>query len=415
MNFKDEFFIAGRLNKFMRASKNNVMKSVAVISVGVSVMVMIISLSVIKGFKSDIASKIFAVSGDYQIVEVSNSSLLNGKYLNIDSSYTEKLSEKIYIKNISVFAIKPTIIKTNESIKGVVFKGISSDFDFNDIKNYLVQGDLPNVVDTIRKKEILISKKLSDELKITIGDPIELLFIENSLRRDLFRVSGIFNTYLDDIDGAIVFGDIRDIQRINGWDSAKATGFDIFIKPGYDSDFVKTDIYNTIYEENTEYAKEILVDTRERYDSIFSWLEFMDINEIVVNTIMIVVCSFNILAMILIILMQKTSMIGVFKSLGMTNFSIQRIFILNGSFILLKGLFWGTLFGLLLCFIQKQFGVLKLDESSYMLRTVPIYLDWVAIIAINIFTFIVMILVQYLSTMIIIKTPAYISLKYDKR
>ena len=397
-----EYFLARRIATQTGGRKNNVMVRIATLSVAIGIAVMIISLSVIFGFKREIAAKLSGFGSHVQIVNLDG----NVSYETVPISKNQPfLSQIRSVRNFSgmyPYAVTIGIPRGERAMQGVVLKGVDSTYDWSFFRQNLVEGELPDVQSGVRTKDIAVSRSLADLLEVSVGDPLEMLFIQDPPRRDLFRVAGIYDTQFDELDKVMVLTDIRNVQRLNGWDSTQITGFEItttdFPRLEKFTDAVDELVFDTPPAEGNTLR---VINVRERYPMIFDWLDAHNVNAGVIITVMLIVALFNMIAALLIILLERTSMIGVLKALGMGNRSLQKMFVIRSSFIILKGMFWGNLFGVGLCLLQHCTGLVRLDQAGYFLTTVPIFIDWGWWALLNLITFAFIVSLLALPTMII--------------
>ncbi len=397
-----EYFLARRIALLRGGRKNNVMVRIAMLSVTVGMAVMIVSLAVIFGFKHEIAAKLTGFGSHVQIVNRDGNVSYETIPISKEQPVIPLIQELPTCSGIHPFAIKAGILRGEEAMQGVVLKGEGADYDWSFFRKNLSEGSIPTVSDSVRNKDVLISRYLASMLKLHVGDPLEMLFIQNPPRRDRFRVKGIYDTQFDELDKMMVLTDIRNVQRLNGWDSTQITGFEItttdFSKLEKFTDAVDNLVFNTPPAKGNSLR---VINIRERYPMIFDWLDAHNVNAGVIITVMLVVALFNMIAALLIILLERTSMIGILKALGMGNRSLQKMFVIRSSFIILKGMFWGNLLGVALCLLQHYTGLVKLDQTGYFLTTVPIFIDWGWWALLNLITFAFIVSLLALPTMII--------------
>jgi len=396
------YFLARRMAAPVHGHKKNVMVRIATLSVVVGMAVMIVALGVIFGFKRQITSKLTGFGAYVQLVHLDGNSSYETVPISIGQPVVQRIEALDDVSGIYPYAIKAGILRGDEAMQGVVLKGVGPDYDWSFFERYRVEGELPRVADSVRNKEVMISSRLADMMHLKVGDPFEMLFIQNPPRRDRFRVAGIYDTQFDELDKVMILTDIRNVQRLSGWDSTQVTGFEINTR-----DFARLDRF-------TAQIDELVFDTpglddqplravsiRERYPMIFDWLDAHNVNAAVIITVMLLVALFNMVSALLIILLERTPMIGVLKALGMDNRALQKTFVIRSSFILLKGMFWGNLFGVGLCLLQACTGWVRLDQAGYFLTTVPIDLDWGWWLMLNLATFVVLVALLTLPTLII--------------
>lgn len=397
-----EYFLARRMAAPADGRKKNVMVRIATLSVVVGMAVMIVALGVIFGFKRQITSKLTGFGAHIQLVNLDGNSSYETVPISIDQPVVERIARLDDVAGIYPYAIKAGILRGEQAMQGVVLKGVGPDYDWSFFERYRVDGDVPRVGDTARNKDAMISNRLAGMMHLSVGDPFEMLFIQNPPRRDRFRVAGIYDTQFDELDKVMILTDIRNVQRLSGWDSTRVTGFEINTR-----DFGRLDRF-------TEQVDELVFDTpgaeeqglravgiRERYPMIFDWLDAHNVNAAVIITVMLLVALFNMVSALLIILLERTPMIGVLKALGMDNRALQKMFVIRSSFVILKGMLWGNLLGVGLCLLQYYTGWVKLDQAGYFLTTVPVYLDWGWWALLNLVTFVFLVSLLTLPTLII--------------
>ncbi len=380
---------------------------ISIVAVALSVAVMIVATALIRGFKNEISSKVFGFWGHIHITD----SNIAGSLLD---TYPIKRSPELFtaldtiqpieyidfvsplgitelgeykrikrtqggIAHVQQFAIKPGIIKTDETIEGIILKGVGEDFEWNFLEDYLLRGRRLALPDSSMSREILISQQTSERLKVDTSDAFIVHFVQNgNIIRRRFEVVGIYKTGLEEYDRRFALVDIRQIQRILGWDDNQISGLEIFVDNIDDLRPLTEYIYLYILPNNM-YAETI----REKFPAIFEWLELQDINEVVILALMIIVSIINMMTALMILILERTNMIGTLKALGSTNWTIRRIFLYHASYIILLGLFWGNVIGLALCCIQEQFEVIKLSEADYYLSVAPIEVNIWILLSLN--------------------------------
>jgi lipoprotein-releasing system permease protein len=315
--------------------------------------VMILAVAILTGFKQQIREKVVGFGANIQIMNFDSNISFETTPVSDTQNFIPEIKRIPGIKHIQVFATKAGIIRTDEDIQGVVLKGIGKDFDWSYFKSNMVDGSVFTVTDTGRTDKVIISKQIADMLRLKTGDSFAMLFIQDPPRMRKFTISGIYETSLEEFDKMYVFCDIGHIQRLNGWRDDQVSGFEVFI-----NDFGKLDeltaavrdaVGYKIAEEETKFK---VTNIRTRYPQIFDWLNFQDINVIVIILLMLIVAGFNMISGLLILILEKTNMIGVLKSLGTEDITIRRVFLYQAAYLIGKGLFWGNLIGIGLAYIQ---------------------------------------------------------------
>lgn len=372
---------------------------------------MMISVATGIGLQKKIREKIAGFNGHIQITNFdNNNSKITLESVSTKQPFYPEFKSITGIKNIQVYATKAGIIRTPTDFEGVVFKGISSDYNWNFFKDYLVAGKLPNYNGKV-SNEVLISEEISNRLHINLGDDFNILFVKDNPSKApwirVVKVVGIYNSGFQDFDENYVIGDIKHIQKMNKWKADDVGGFEIILN-NFDDIIPKTkEIYQQI--DSTLNCENIV----EKYPAIFEWIGLFDNNIYLIITIMILVAGINMITALLVLILERTQMIGILKALGSQNKSIQKIFLYNAAYIILKGLFWGNLIGLLLLTIQKYAGVITLNPNTYYVNQVPIYMSFGYILLLNIGTLILCLLMLLIPSIIITKINPVKSIKFE--
>jgi len=373
-----ELFIARRLSQGTNRSRN-VMVTLAVITVAVSIAVMILSLAVIRGFREQITAKLTAFGGHIQVVERYSNDTWENAPIRRDSLLETQVAALPLCRSVYPFGLKGGMITAKDGIQGVLLKGVEKNYDWSLFERSLVAGRLPHFDDSVRTKEILISKAVADMLRLDVGSVADMLFISSkqTTSRDRFRVCGIYSTGLDEMDKMMALTDLRNIRHLNAWDEDQITGYEIRAKDFGRIDELEGDVARIVRSRDGYHGQFLTVVTiRERYQYLFDWLATHDVNAAVIITIMLVVSLVNMIAALLIIILERIGQIAVLKTLGMRNGALQKVFIYHCGSIVLRGMLWGNIAGIALCLIQKYTGVITLDQSNYFLSRVPISLGW---------------------------------------
>lgn len=396
-----ELFITQRIAFSKSSSFSGFIVKIAIAAIALSMTVMIITTAIVSGFQNEIRNKIFGFWGHIHITSFDS----NNSYEDINPIsqnqlfYPDTKNTSKDIKHLQVFAHKAGIIKTDNDIEGIVLKGISSDFDWSFFSRYLVSGTTFNVNDTAASKCILLSQSTAKRLQIKVNDDIVMYFVQQPPRIRKFTVCGIYNTNLEEYDEKYALIDIRHIQKLNNWAEGMVGGFEVFLKSEKNLTQISDSIYANI--SNSLYAQNI----REINPNIFEWLELQDMNKTVILTLMLIVAIINMITALLILILERTNMIGILKALGASNWRIRKIFIYNALIIVSIGLLIGNVLGIGLCLIQKHAQIITLPQESYYLTVAPIEINLATIIGLNVFSFItcllMLILPSYLVTRIL--------------
>ncbi len=411
-----EFFIARRLilDKETKKTISRSMLNIAVIGVALSLAVMIISVAIVTGFKFEITNKIVGFGSHIQILNFDSNESYETQPIRKDQEFLGRLRSKPYVVNIQEFATKAGIIKSGTDIQGVVLKGIGSDFDWSFFKNYITKGNIFTVQDSVRTNMVLISRYIASLLKLDVGDEFIMYFIQDPPRMRRFEVSGIYETSLEEFDRTFVLADIKHIQRLNDWDENQVSGFEITVNDFKHLDELTNDVMNTVgfgFEDDGSRLR--VININEKYPQIFDWLNLQDMNVLIILLLMLVVAGVNMVAGLLILILDRTNMIGILKALGAVNVSIRKIFLYQSGFLIIKGLFWGNLIGLSICLIQKYFEILKLDQSSYYLTAVPVNIGFYNLLGLNVVTCFVILVILIIPSVVISRISPVKAIKFN--
>ena len=410
------YFLAQRLIKGRRegTSFSRPINVIAVIGIATGLAVMILAVSILTGFKQQIREKVVGFGSNIQIVNFDSNISFETAPISKEQEFIPKIKKMPGIKHVQVFATKAGIIKTFEEIQGVVLKGVGSDFDWSYFKSNMVDGSAFTVTDTGRTNEVIISKKISDMLRLKTGDSFAMHFVQDPPRSRKFTISGIYETSLEEFDKMYVFCDIGHIKRLNGWEDDKVSGFEIFI-----DDFdrlaemtmaVRDAIGYKISEDETKFK---VTNIREKYPQIFDWLNFQDLNVIIIITLMLIVAGFNMISGLLILILEKTNMIGILKALGSEDVTIRRVFLYQAAYLIGKGLLWGNLIGIGLAMLQLKTGLISLDPTSYYIKYVPVNLELTHILLLNVGTMAAIILMLLVPSKLISRITPVKAIRYD--
>ncbi|MDQ1296298.1 MAG: lipoprotein-releasing system permease protein [Bacteroidota bacterium] len=410
------YFIAQRLIKGRRegTSFSRPINVIAIIGIATGLAVMIIAVAVLTGFKQQIRDKVVGFGSNIQIVNFDSNLSFETTPITEGQEFIPKIKNIRGIKHIQIFATKAGIIKTDEDIQGVVLKGVGSDFDWSYFSSSMVDGSVFIVNDTSRTDKVIISKKIADMLRLRTGDSFSMHFVQDPPRMRKFTISGIYETSLEEFDKMYVFCDIGHIRRLNGWKDDQISGFEIYI-----DDFGRLDEMTQAVEDAIGYRivedeeKFKVTNIRFKYPQIFDWLNFQDINVIIIIVLMLVVAGFNMISGLLILILEKTNMIGIMKALGSDDATIRRVFLYQAAYLIGKGLLWGNLIGIGLAFIQLKTGFISLDPSSYYIKTVPVNFELTHILLLNAGTMVAILIMLLVPSKLISRITPVKAIRYD--
>ncbi len=380
---------------------------VATLGIILGMVVMILSLAIGFGFKKEIRQKIIGFGSHIQIMNYDYNQSYETNPISPDSTLLKSLRNIPGIKHIQKFATKPGMIKTGNAIQGVVLKGVSTDFNWHFFKEIIVEGDTLQLNDSVSSKEILISHKLAQMLHLSVGDDLRMYFLQKNKiapRGRKFVIKGIFDSNLPEFDKLYALVDIKQVQRLNSWDKTQISGLEIQIDD-FDNIEQRGEEVSSVA---TSFIDEsgVMLRTRTILDlqpQIFGWLDLLDMNVLVILVLIMIVAGFNMVSGLLILILERTNMIGILKALGIQNSSLRKVFLYLATFIVGRGLIWGNFIGVSFCLIQKYTGIIKLDPENYYLETVPIQITFWHLFILNVATI--------LLTTLMMLGPSYLASK----
>lgn len=389
-------FISSRIFSLSKENLSSVVMKIAIVSIALGISIMLISIAVVVGFKNQIKDKVVGFVSPIQIQVLNQNESMEETPFIYDSLLKSKL-DLPFIKSIHATANKAGIIKTEEEIHGVVLKGVEYDYDWTYINSNLVYGEVPQYAGEERSNEVVLSKIIADKMLLEVGDDVRLWFVGEDMktRGRKFTVKGIYETGLTECDERFIYCDLNQIRRLNGWDDNLVGHLEIQLADETDVNEANNYIYYTIPTNLVSYT------ARELYPQIFDWLDLQDMNVVIIIVLMFMVAGITVVSMLLIIVLERTSTIGVLKSMGANNAFIRRIFLQRSRRILFIGMFVGNIIGIGLCLIQKYTDIIKLSPESYYLSSVPIELNLSHIVFLNVGTFILWVLMMLIPTMVI--------------
>ncbi|CAG0965805.1 MAG: ABC transporter permease [Bacteroidetes bacterium] len=404
-----EFFIAKRIIKgekgVSRFSKPIIRISILAIALGISVM--ILSVSIVQGFQQEIRNKVIGFGSHIVVQNFDSGNSFENLPISKEQDFYHTIHKIKGVRHIQVFATKAGIIKTNNEMHGVILKGIDKDFDWNFFKNKMIEGRNFTVTDTGKCNEMVVSKVIAKKLHLKVGDELAMYFIQQPPRVRKFAICGIYETGLAQADELYVLADIHHVQKLNDWSEEQISGFEILLDKYDDLDKMDEIIYNYIpYNLNS-------VTIAEKNQDVFNWLELQDLNVIVIIVLMVLVAGINIISALLILILERTNMIGILKALGTSNKSIRKIFMYNAAYLIGLGLMWGNVFGIGLSLLQKYFKLITLPQESYYLSHVPIEMSVWTIMALNLGTFVVCLLMLILPSYVVTKISPVKAIRFD--
>ncbi len=414
-----ELFIARRLF-FEKSDKKFLSQKIiriALVGIALGLAVMIISVAVVTGFKNEIRNKVIGFGSHLQVVNFDSNNSYETRPVSKKQPFLSELKNLAGVNHVQVFATKPGMIKTDEYIQGIVFKGVDSGYNWTFFGNNLLEGELPNINDSVRSDEILLSIQVSKLLEVSVGDRVVLYFInedENNPRMLQLTVCGLYQTSLEEFDNLFVLGDLQQVQRLNDWKSDQVSGFEVLISDFNRIDEIEQEVRNTVLDysiENDAILRTTNI-TRE-YPQIFDWLSILDMNVWIILILMAVVAGFNMISGLLVLILERSKMIGVLKALGSPNWSIRRIFLYLSVFLTSRGMIWGNAIGIAVIVIQNYFEVLKLNPTTYYVDVVPVNFSLLHIVLLNLGTIVATTLMLVLPSYLVSKISPEKTIRFD--
>ena len=404
-------FIAQRIQKTKSASFTSTVTKIGVASIAIGLSVMIVSFSILIGFKRTIKDKLFSLSSHIQVSKITLNQSFEETPISINTKFYQNYKKNLQIRHVQAVANKAGMLKSSEELAGIVIKGVGRDYDWQNFSENLVEGRKINFQDSIGPQptyasEIIISRKIATQLKIKLSDEVLIYFIQNPPRIRKVKVVGVYDTGLEEFDKNFIIGDLALVQKMNDWDNKTAGHYEIFLNDFDELNPATKQIFDKI-DQDMQVTK-----VTEMFPAIFDWLNLMDRNILVILSLILVVASFNMISVLLVMMMERTPMIGLLKSLGSDDKKIRKIFIFNGLTIIVKGVLIGNFIGLVLCAIQYFGRLIPLEAESYYMNYVPIDFNWGIILLINLITVLMVLVVITIPTFIISRMKIVEALKF---
>lgn len=402
-------FIAKRLYN-TKENNNNYTRPIiriAILAIALSVAIMILSVFILSGFKNEISNKVFGFGGHINISKFNYNQSYENNPIFLNPDIFSKIESLDFVSSIHPFATKAGIIKESDEILGVVLKGVDKNYNWKFFDENLISGELPVFNDTTTSKNVIISKNISNKMKLDVGDDLLMYYVQKPTRVRKFKVIGIYNTGLAEFDEVVVIGDLKHIQKLNNWQENQVGGYEVIT-----NNVSNIELFSEIIDENIDYDLKAL-DIKQKYPQIFDWLRLQDFNVLIILILMLIVGGVNMITSLLIIILEKSRLIGILKAIGATNWNIRNVFIYNSLYIILNGLFWGNLIALTFSICQNYFDLISLDENIYFMSFVPVKIELMSLFLINIGTVIICYLILVIPSVVISKISPAKSIKFE--
>jgi lipoprotein-releasing system permease protein len=400
-------FIALRLALGKYKSFASLIIKLAWFGVGLSVAVMLISIAIVVGYKKQISEKVLGFGGDIEVHSTGTTGSFDYIQFKDSAPIFQKIKDNPNVSSVSPVMSRPGILKSNEELEGIVFKGIDGQYNLEFLKRNLLRGHLPGFGDSSRKREIMISKALGKKMKIDTGDLVRVYFINEPVRVIPCTITGIYETGLEENDLLFVVGSLREMQRIFANKQKEITHYEVQTK-----DFKQ--LAENTKQLNKALPQELNAESLIQLNpQIFDWLGYLDQNIVIILTLMVVVASINMITALLILIIERTNMIGILKALGTRNGEIKRIFLNHALYILVLGLGFGNVLGLGLAWLQAKYKLITLAQETYYLAFVPIEINLWMVLAVNIGTVIICMMALFLPVRLISKIEPVKAIKFN--
>ena len=411
-----ELFIAKKIHFSQKEGKRTSLPAIkiAITGIALGLAVMILSLAIIIGFKKEIRNKVIGFGSNIQITNFDRNSSFETEPIAINDSLLAMIKQFPGVRHISPFSTKPGILKTETDFQGIVLKGVDQTYDWTFFRDNLKEGELPSFDGKRASTDILMSQHMANLLKLKVGDSFLTYFVQDNVKARKFHITGIYDTGFVDYDKLFVITDIRQITSLNDWEKDEVSGYEIMIDKFDNLDLVTEGLDEALDEEtdksgNSYYVRSI----KELNPEIFAWLDVLDINVVVIIILMRTVAGFTMISGLLIIILERTNMIGILKALGESNANIRKIFLYVSFFLISKGMLWGNIIGIALCLLQSRFNIVSLDPETYYLNSVPIDLNITAWLLLNIGTLIVSMFMMLAPSYLITKIAPAKSIRFE--
>lgn len=408
-----EFFIAKRLisAKQYKSSISAPIIKIAIVAISIGVIMMLVAFATGIGLQQKIREKMSAFTGHITVSSYdNNNSKVSLMPVSTKQDFYPEFTSVEGIEHIQATAYIGGVVRTETDFEGIIVKGIGTDYDWKYFEEFLVEGELPDLSGRLND-QILMSSYTANRLGLEVGDKAVTYFLrDDSSKTPLIRafvIKGIYNSGFQEFDELYMLADIRHVQRLNGWKDDEVGNFEIFL-----SDFSQLDAKGQEIYENTD----SFLDTRtikQQYYSIFEWLSLFDFNIALIIGIMILVAGINMITALLVLILERTQMIGIMKALGSSDWSIRKIFLYNAGYLIVLGLFWGNLIGLGLLFAQKYLKLIPLNPETYYVTEAPVFIGWEYILGVNLGTLLLCMLMLLIPSYIITRISPVRAMKFD--
>ncbi|MCP4457977.1 MAG: ABC transporter permease [Cytophagales bacterium] len=371
-------FISRRIAKNESGSFSSTIHRIAVVSISISLMALIVAYMVLYGFQGAIRDKVFNLSGHLTVNKYALSNSFEETSILASDSLMHVLTSHENIRHVQRFVLKAGLLKTDEEVQGIILKGVGSDFDTANFSTQMIDGVFPDFEGEKYSTDVAISDKIANLLRLQVNEKVTIFFAQQPPRYRRLTVTGIYSTGMEEFDDRFIFGDIDMIRRINDWSDQQAGGIEVFLEDESQIEAMEGELFNTLDIDLN------VISSYRQYPQIFEWLKLLDRNVLVLLALIVFVASFGMISMVLILIMERTRMVGMMKALGSADQMIRKVFLYSGLQLIAKGLIIGNVLGLMICWLQYEFQLIPLDAANYYMHFVPVIFDWPTIIGLNV-------------------------------
>ncbi len=410
------FFLAKRIYGETKGGKQVSRPAVLIALTGIALglAIMIVTVAVVIGFKREVANKVTGFGADIQITNFDALRSYETFPILVEDSLRQLLAEQPLVSRVQRYTTKPGIIKTDDAFQGMVLKGVGPEYDLSFFQSHLLEGEIPQFSDTVASNAVVISKPIADKMRLQLGDRVFAYFIQDNVRVRPLTIKGIYQTNFSEYDNLFLLTDIYTTHRLNNWQPGQVSGVEIRLTEYDRLEEAADNISSLVDNRIDKFGGNYFVQTIEELNpQIFEWLSLLDLNVIVILILMTGVAGFTMISGLLIIIIERTNMIGILKALGANNYSIRKVFLWFSVFLIGKGMLWGNAIGLLFCFVQSQFQLFELDPSNYYIESVPIGINIPVILLINVATLVVSVLMLIGPSFLITRIDPASSMRYE--
>ena len=401
------YFISSRITKNEQGSFSSTITRIAIISIAVALSSLILAFLILGGYENVITSKIYSFSGHVVVSKYTLSNSVEETSIMVSDTLLETVKNTEGVDYVQAYSFKYGLLSTQDEVQGVLVKGIDENFNRADFEQHLIRGRFPEFPDENYGTEVAISEKISNILQLDVGDEVTIFFVQKPLRFRKLQITGVYETGLEEIDENVILGDIRLVSRINNWEDNQVGGLEVYLEDPKD----QTEAAETLFDkvDFDMYVEKV----SDKYIQIFEWLRMLNRNVLILLIIVLFVACFNMVSILLILILERTQMIGIFKSLGASNALIRRIFLFNGLNLIVKGLLWGNFIGLSFCLAQYYFKLIPLDASNYYVSYVPISLDFGIVLLLNVMAILVVGVTLFIPLSLISRIQPVKAIRFD--